>query len=328
MTRINPRIRGLAAVALILVVLIGTPPLLIFIGATPWNVDWSQLRMLLLSPDDGTVALIIIGIVAWMAWAVMAFCLISEVIAAARGIRTPRLPLIGSGQHLAAQLVATAALLFTVAQPLAITFTAMPAHAQDQTPHDVRPAQAPVEHVVPSAEPPQTGATARVEPAPVSYTTRPHDSLWKIAETQLGDGARFTEIVALNPGQFPNGPEFLTTGVVLQLPATATDPDDRTLAADDVPYVVEDGDTLWDIADEELGDPTRYDEIFDASRNTTQPDGQRLTDPDLIRPGWELNIPDDAPPPEAAPKREEVPPPVAEEPTEVAPPRSSQRLRK
>lgn len=325
MTRNHPRIRGLAAVILILVVLVGTPALLLFLGATPWSVDWSQLRMLLLSPDDGRVALIIIGIVAWVAWAVMAFCLISEVIAAARGIRMPRLPVIGSGQHLAAQLVATAALLFTVAQPLAITFTAMPAHAQDQTPHDVRPAQAPVEHVVPSAEPPQTVATARVEPAPVSYTTRLHDSLWKIAEKHLGDGARFTEIVALNRGQFPNGPEFLATGVVLQLPATATDPADPTLAADDVPYVVEEGDTLWDIADEELGDPTRYDEIFDASRNTTQPDGQRLTDPDLIRPGWELNIPDDAPP-EAAPKQKEVPPSVAEKTPEVAPPTAEPAL--
>ncbi|HEY9564850.1 MAG TPA: hypothetical protein VIR30_13885, partial [Nocardioides sp.] len=125
MTRINSRIRGLAAVVLILVVVIGTPMLLIFIGATPWNVDWSQLRMLLLSPDDGTVALILIGIVAWVAWAVMTFCLISEVIAAARGVRAPRLPIIGTGQHLAAQLVAAAALLFTVAQPLAITFAAV-----------------------------------------------------------------------------------------------------------------------------------------------------------------------------------------------------------
>ena len=163
MTRINPRIRGLAAVVLILVVLFGTPMLLIFVGATPWSVDWSQLRMLLLSPDDGTVALILVGIVAWVAWSVMAFCLISEVIAAVRGIRTPRLPVIGTGQHLAAQLVAAAALLFTVAQPLAITFSAVPAHAQDQTPHDVRPAQAPAAQSVPSAETSRTVVAEQVE---------------------------------------------------------------------------------------------------------------------------------------------------------------------
>lgn len=320
MTRINPRIRGLTAFVLILVLVIGTPMLLIFIGATPWNVDWSQLRMLLLSPDDGTVALILIGIVAWLAWAVMTFCLISEVIAAARGVRAPRLPVIGTGQHLAAKLVAAAALLFTVAQPLAITFAAVPAHAQDQTPHDVRPAQAPATQSVPSAEPPRAVVSDRVELDPVSYTTRAHDSLWKIAETHLGDGARFTEIVALNPALFPNGPEFLAVGVVLQLPAPAADLSDPTSEVDEAPYVVEEGDTLWDIAEEELGDPTRYGEIFDASRATTQPDGAHLTDPDLIRPGWDLDIPDDAPPPEMSPELEVEPPAIPEEPPAVEPP--------
>ncbi len=326
MTRINPRIRGLAAFVLILVVLIGTPMLLIFIGATPWNVDWSQLRMLLLSPDDGTVALILIGIVAWLAWAVMTFCLISEVIATVRGVRAPRLPVIGTGQHLAAQLVAAAALLFTVAQPLAITFAAVPAHAQDQTPHDVRPAQAPAAQSVPSAETSRTVVAEQVEPAPVSYTTRPHDSLWKIAETHLGDGARFSEIVALNPGQFPNGPKFLATSVVLQLPAPTTDPVDPTPDAD-ARYVVEEGDTLWDIADEELGDPMRYGEIFDASRTTTQPDGARLTDPDLIRPGWELDIPNGTAP-EASPGQEIEPPAIPEEPPVVEHPPSSRHSRR
>lgn len=320
MTRIHPRVRGLTAVVLILVVLFGIPTLLIFIGATPWSVDLPQLRILLLSPDDGTVALILIGAIAWVAWAVMAFCLIGEVIAAARGIRTPRLPVIGAGQHLAAQLVAAAALLFTVAQPLAITFTAGPAHAQDQTPQDIRPAPSPIDQSVPSDEPPSTAFADRVEPAQVSYTTRPHDSLWKIAETHLGDGTRFNEIVTLNPDQFPNGPEFLATGVVLQLPAPATDPADPTHDAGDAPYVVEEGDTLWDIADEQLGDPTRYDEIFNASRNTTQPDGDRLTNPDLIRPGWELNVPDDTPPPEVPPEQEAEPPALPQEPNVVVPP--------
>lgn len=221
---------------------------------------------------------------------------------------------------LAALLLSPAALLFTVAQPLAITFAAAPAHAQDQTPHDVRPAQAPATQSVPSAETSRTVVAEQVQPAPVSYTTRPHDSLWKIAETHLGDGARFTEIVALNPGQFPNGPEFLATGVVLQLPAPAADLADPTPEADDAPYVVEEGDTLWGIAEEELGDPTRYSEIFDASRTTTQPDGAHLTDPDLIRPGWELDIPDDAPPPEVSPEPEVEPPAIQEEPPVVEPP--------
>src|SRR3546814_15236132 len=215
----------------------------------------------------------------------------SSDLAAARGVRAPRLPIIGTGQHLAAQLVAAAALLFTVAQPLAITFAAVPAHAQDQTPHDVRPAQAPAAQSVPSAEPPRTVVAEQVEPAPVSYTTRAHDSLWKIAETHLGDGARFNEIVALNPGQFPNGPEFIATGVVLQPPATATDLADPTSDADDAPYVVEDADTLWDIAEDDHGDPTRTGEIYATHRTTTQLAGHSVPAPHLTTQRGATTIP-------------------------------------
>lgn len=54
------------------------------------------------------------------------------------------------------------------------------------------------------------------------------------------------------------------------------------------------GDTLWEIADEELGDGSRYDELVDATEDTTQPDGRHLSDPDLIYPGWTINVPTEA----------------------------------
>lgn len=60
-------------------------------------------------------------------------------------------------------------------------------------------------------------------------------------------------------------------------------------------YVVKRGDTLWDIAEDELGDPYDYPKIFKASRRTVQPDGRRLSDPDLIYPGWKLTIPTEQP---------------------------------
>jgi hypothetical protein len=56
-------------------------------------------------------------------------------------------------------------------------------------------------------------------------------------------------------------------------------------------YRVRRGDCLWDIAWNELGEPERWPEIYEASRSVRQPGGGRLTDPDLIVTGWVLHIP-------------------------------------
>ncbi|WP_158604509.1 bacterial transcriptional activator domain-containing protein [Nocardioides mangrovicus] len=53
-------------------------------------------------------------------------------------------------------------------------------------------------------------------------------------------------------------------------------------------------DTLWDISQRLLGDPLRYKEIYDLNKDRMQPDGRRLTDADLIQPGWQLVLPADA----------------------------------
>ncbi|MGZ0146178.1 hypothetical protein ACXJJ3_03855 [Kribbella sp. WER1] len=53
-------------------------------------------------------------------------------------------------------------------------------------------------------------------------------------------------------------------------------------------------DCLWDIAERHLGDGRRYKEIYDLNKNKLQPDGRRLTNPDLIMPGWQVRLPADA----------------------------------
>ena len=55
--------------------------------------------------------------------------------------------------------------------------------------------------------------------------------------------------------------------------------------------VVDEGDTLWDLAEEHLGDPTRWPELYDANKGTPQPTGHVLQDPDQIDVGWTLTIP-------------------------------------
>src|SRR5262249_37163531 len=57
------------------------------------------------------------------------------------------------------------------------------------------------------------------------------------------------------------------------------------------PYQVRPGDTLAGIAQAQLGSAERYMEIFQLNKDRPQPDGGRLTKPDLIQPGWQLIIP-------------------------------------
>ncbi|MCK9921181.1 hypothetical protein MXD61_04555 [Frankia sp. AgPm24] len=74
--------------------------------------------------------------------------------------------------------------------------------------------------------------------------------------------------------------------------------------------------SLWSLADTHLGDPLRYSELFELNQGLLQPDGGRLTDPDLIRPGWILLLPADAAPSESP--SVDPPGPAAAEP--VVPP--------
>jgi hypothetical protein len=52
--------------------------------------------------------------------------------------------------------------------------------------------------------------------------------------------------------------------------------------------------SLWEIAQNHLGDGRRYREIFELNSGRVQPDGSKLTIASLIRPGWVLVMPRDA----------------------------------
>ncbi|MEP9362178.1 LysM peptidoglycan-binding domain-containing protein [Nocardioides sp. CN2-186] len=261
----------------------------------PSAFTWSRLT----AQDDGTLALQVITAVCWIAWAVFTCQLLASIVSQARGIRTPRLPCLTVPQVAADRLVAAAALLFVAVptvsaalpQPRAQAAVAAPMPQEPQAAVDV---EAPVE----------TQAEVQVQavqPETERYTVKRGDSLWKIAEERLGDGSRYVELVALNEAVLDGRPDFLRPGTVLKVPL-AYDSSDGS-------YVVRPGDTLSEISQDQLGDADAYPLIFRASRDTVQPNGAHLSDPDLILPGWELTIPGESAPAEPQkPKHAQDPP--------------------
>jgi nucleoid-associated protein YgaU len=305
MSTLNSRLRGLAATLALVVFVLGVPIVLVAIDAVPDLAEfaWSRLT----APDDGTLAVELIAAVCWVAWAVFTFQVVASIVSQIRGIRTPRLPGLAVPQLAADRLVAAAALLF-VALPTATAFLPQPraeaaaaaAPLLDDTRRMVEPAPA-------AAPASMVEHEKEKEPEVERYTVKRGDSLWKIAEERLSDGTRYVELVALNEAVLDGRPDFLVPGTILRVPVAETAPADA--------YVVRPGDTLSEIAEDELGDADAYPTIYEASRNTVQPNGHHLTDPDLILPGWKLTIPGQKPPPDPREPKHAKPPEELPDPT-------------
>lgn len=342
-------VRGLGATLLLLALVVGIPVGLWLLGGPIWTgpVSLDRLVSLLSSPDvTGSVLIGLIKIVGWIAWLTFAIAVVIELVAALRGRRSPHVRGLGAQQRAAAVLVG-AMITMLVAAPSVSPAMAAPVPVEPAETGTV--ATAPVSSEAASLSGESTDAVtggaerraaADEAPAP-TYTVQPGDSLWRIAEQTLGDGARFKQIADLNygvpqaDGSALDAGNWIEPGWVLRLPAEAADgavvptsttgtdgdepvglgpskaDDDRDETVDvtksrseAAEVVVESGDTLWGIAEEELGDGTKYPEVFEASRATEQPGGARLTDPDLILPGWTVTVPGAEPAQDGAAKDE------------------------
>lgn len=147
-----------------------------------------------------------------------------------------------------------------------------------------------------------------------TYRVEPNDNYWRISEKFYGTGAYFKALAEHNRKQIEN-PERLQVGERIEIPAEAdlqanygdlcpkpshlATPGSGTIpvsyAAGGRTYVVEEGDTLFDIARHELGSPARWKEIYDLNRTQLSEDFNHL------RPGTQLMLPPDASsPPEPA----------------------------
>ncbi len=94
------------------------------------------------------------------------------------------------------------------------------------------------------------------------------DSLWRLAERHLGSGIAYKRIIEANKGLTED--TVLSAGLVLKIPLGVAKKSVAAAAAPAVArsgrsYQIQDGDSLWRIASDQLGDGTRWKEIESAN---------------------------------------------------------------
>ncbi|MCX4919908.1 LysM peptidoglycan-binding domain-containing protein [Streptomyces sp. NBC_00687] len=285
----------------------GLPYLLAWATPVIWAATHDDLTHLLDRQDTGAVVLLLLAAVGWIGWAQFTFCAIRELIAQLRG-RTWRAPRgLGASQRAAALLIGSILVLLPTGTALASDAQATPAATAAH--QSGQPARSPQVTSAPSSLTSTTSAPSAA--APTTYTvkeTRPAESLWGIAERELGDGERWREIAALNQsrtmadGDTFQSSSFLQPGWQLLMPDTSVPEDgirtqQATTRASETAQPehvarVRPGDSLSKIAEKELGDGGDWPALFEASRGTPQPDGlPPITDPDVIYAGQQVTVP-------------------------------------
>ncbi|MBB1495462.1 LysM peptidoglycan-binding domain-containing protein [Propioniciclava sp. MC1595] len=288
----HPRLVGFAASVALLALLVGLPAVLLALGwgPTPSGLDgwWAALT----TPDDGHLTILVLKVAAWIVWGLLAVTIVTEGVAALRGLEAPRLPGLRWSQVPARRLVAAALLLFITVPAAGIeTASAVPDSPNPVASPTVTAASQPAKPARPT---PSAVALSVDATSSFTHTVKRGETLWSIAEHHLGSGSRYPEILKLNHELLRGKAQFLRPGWVLTLPAGARADGVQATASNDHDhsrYTVVKGDTLSEIAQEHLDDADAWPRIFEASRGIPQPDGRRLTDPDLILPGWHVLIP-------------------------------------
>ena len=151
----------------------------------------------------------------------------------------------------------------------------------------------------PASEPQEPTATPQQSDEPDGYTVEPNDNFWRISQKLYGTGAyfkaleeynrqRFGDQVVIHAGDVISAPPL----DVLRAQVPSLVPNGRNLPAARRPargrrsYTVAAGDTLFDIARQELGKASRWSEIYDLNRDQLGNDFNDLT------PGMKLALPD------------------------------------
>lgn len=203
----------------------GLPLLPAWAGPAIWAASHDDLSHLLDRQDTGAVFVLLLVAVGWIGWAQFAFCTVRELIAQLRGRTWHAPPGMGASQRAAALLIGSILVLLPASSALALDAQAAPAATAAHIPgHPQAPTPAKTEQAA--------LASASTTASHASYTVRemrPAESLWGIAEKELGDGERWREIADLNEGRtMADGTtfranSFLQPGWQLKMPGTSTE---------------------------------------------------------------------------------------------------------
>lgn len=280
--RVGRVVKGLGALVLLVALVVGVPwALWHFIGwPLPHHVpSASQVGRALNRQGIPDQALIdALAVVVWFTWTVLAASIAVEVPAALSGRHAPRLPVAGIFQPATGHLVAA----IVVA---CLTLAPRPSHGSPSGSLSGGPSPATARRPVAAL----VLKDAALDDAVLTDTV-PIDAVLTRATHTLPTRPPSPDPIATPSGATPSGAPV------------ATQP-----AASRSTYVVQRGDTLWGIAERQLGDPLEWQAIYQLNEGRPQPDGATLTDPHWIDPGWTLLLPATSSPPPAAPA---TPPPL------------------
>lgn len=278
--RLAAAVTACATLMVTLGLLVGIPWVLWWATGIPWPEHVSSLSELgerLMQPVTDPLMLDLLAITGWVCWAAFAVTVIREGFWYAAHlpqlVRSRRV----HEEHLAGlSLKRSLAAVCVGTLVLALISLLRPDLAQAR------------QHVPASGEMrPQVAATAPADPSSPSWAGSTSAAAQSPAQAATNGQSHPSE--TLLPPQSPGSTEVRH-----------------------VEYTVVEGDTLWDIAHEHLGDSLKWPRIYKLNKDRVQHDGQRLTDPDLVRPGWRLSLP--------VPDSATSPAPSTPEPPRPAPP--------
>lgn len=219
-------LRGISALAVLTAILGGVPYLLALLAGNPIpSVD--QLMQAATMPDlDGSFFIgHVLPIIGWIAWATFAIAFLVELPAQLRSIEAPRITILLPQQAAIRPLIAAVLIMFSAAGGIAGGATA--AEAQETYPQAASASISQTMHKAAPAPLQQqnlSDETQTQEPEHAEVVVEAGDSLWGIAETELGDGQRFTELFDATQGQDQpvmgeiSDPDLIHPGQIVYMP--------------------------------------------------------------------------------------------------------------